>query len=76
VGPLHEYRFRKEREAQRDEQIVVRFDGEVIEIWTRPNRSYDESSKSFFERDWPAWLTGRTYDLGADGCEDKAGDTW
>ena len=61
-GPLQEYRFRKEREAHREEQIVVRLDGETMTISTRPNRTLDESAKSFFERDWPAWLAGAIYD--------------
>ncbi|NEI02804.1 FAD-binding protein [Rhizobium johnstonii] len=65
-GPLQDYRFRKEREAHRKEQIVVRLDGDEIRLSTRPNRMLDESAKSFFERDWPAWLTGRIYDLCAD----------
>ncbi|MGO7309691.1 oxidoreductase, partial [Rhizobium ruizarguesonis] len=65
-GPLQDYRFRKEREAHREEQIVVRIDGDEIRLSTRPNRALDESAKSFFERDWQAWLTGRIYDLGAD----------
>lgn len=62
-GPLEEYRFRKERDAHRDEQIVVRRQGDVIKIAARANRKFDESAKSFFERDWPAWLTGQIYDL-------------
>ncbi|MBB4478731.1 FAD-binding protein [Rhizobium etli] len=65
AGPLEEYRFRKEREAHRDEQIVVRLDGDELRLSTRSNRNFDESARSFFERDWPAWLTGRIYDLGA-----------
>ncbi|MBY4607311.1 FAD-binding protein [Rhizobium sp. 9T] len=65
AGPLEEYRFRREREAHRDEQIVVRLDGDKLRLSTRSNRNFDESAKSFFERDWPAWLTGRIYDLGA-----------
>jgi succinate dehydrogenase/fumarate reductase flavoprotein subunit len=63
-GPLREYCFRKERPEHRDEQIVVRLDGDAMAISTRPNRTFDEDSKSFFERDWPAWLTGRIYDVG------------
>ncbi|OWV91551.1 oxidoreductase [Rhizobium sp. R635] len=62
-GPLQQYRFRKERPAHREEQIVVRLDGNEIVLSTRPNRTFDESARSFFERDWPAWLTGRIYDL-------------
>lgn len=64
-GPLEEFRFRKERDAHREEQIVVRLEGDAMRIATRPNRKFDEGAKSFFERDWPAWLTGRIYDLDA-----------
>ncbi|MBX5217688.1 MULTISPECIES: FAD-binding protein [unclassified Rhizobium] len=67
AGPLEDYRFRKESEAHRQEQIVVRLDGDEIRLSTRPNRNLDEGARSFFERDWPAWLTGRIYDL--DGGE-------
>ena len=62
-GPLEEYRFRKERDDHKDEQIVVKLDGNEMKISTRPNRKFDESAKSFFERDWPAWLTGGIFDL-------------
>ncbi|MBY5520743.1 FAD-binding protein [Rhizobium leguminosarum] len=66
-GPLQDYRFRKERQAHREQQIIVRLDGNELTLSTRPNRSFDESARSFFERDWPAWLTGRIYDRGTDG---------
>ncbi|MBY3134731.1 FAD-dependent oxidoreductase [Rhizobium laguerreae] len=66
-GPLQDYRFRKERQAHREQQIIVRLDGNEITLSTRPNRSFDESARSFFERDWLAWLTGRIYDRGTDG---------
>ncbi|MBX5020990.1 FAD-dependent oxidoreductase [Rhizobium lentis] len=65
-GPLQEYCFREECPAHREEQIVVRLDGDEIRLSTRPNRSFDESARSFFERDWPAWLTGRIYGLATD----------
>ncbi|APO74520.1 fumarate reductase/succinate dehydrogenase flavoprotein-like protein [Rhizobium etli 8C-3] len=64
VGPLQEFRFRKEQDAHRQEQIVVRLDGKQMAVATRSNRKFDETAKSFFERDWPAWLTGGIYDLG------------
>ena len=54
AGPLEEFRFRKERDAQSQEQIVVRLDENVMKFPTRPNRTFAESAKSFFERDWPA----------------------
>jgi hypothetical protein len=64
--PLQDYRFREEREAHRKEQIIVRLAGDEIRLSTRANRTFDERARSFFERDWPAWLTGRIYDLGID----------
>lgn len=60
-GPLEEFRFRKEVEEHRSEQIVIAFDGRDIRVSTRPNRTFDETERSFFERDWPDWLTGRIY---------------
>lgn len=62
-GPLTEVRFRKERDEDKAEQILVRlFDGE-FHVSSRPNRSFDEAAKPFFERDWPAWLTGAVFDV-------------
>jgi hypothetical protein len=63
-GPLEAYRFRTERDADRAEQIVVRKDGDSLHISRRSNRPFDESARSFFERDWPDWLTGRIFGLG------------
>ncbi|KUF10711.1 oxidoreductase [Pseudoponticoccus marisrubri] len=62
-GPLDAYRFRSERQADQKEQILVRLDQGRIKVSTRPNRPFDETAKAFFERDWPAWLTGGIYDL-------------
>jgi aspartate oxidase len=60
-GPLPEVRFRAERDADKGSQLRVRLDGVDMVISEVPNRSYD-GDKSFFERDWPAWLTGGIYD--------------
>ena len=60
-GPLEKYRFRKERPEHGSEQILVRLNGGAMEVSTRPNRRLDETAKPFFERDWPAWLTGAIY---------------
>jgi succinate dehydrogenase flavoprotein subunit len=65
-GPLYAYRFRRERDAHRAEQIVVRLDDGTLHVSTRLNRRFDEGARSFFERDWPDWLTGRIFDLGRD----------
>lgn len=62
-GPLEDVRFRKEREQHKAEQILVRMEGGKMMLSTRPNRHFDGAEKAFFERDWPAWLTGRIYDL-------------
>ena len=62
-GPLSDVRFRKERLADQAGQILVRLVDGQFQITTRPNRSLDETAKPFFERDWPAWLTGAVFDL-------------
>lgn len=62
-GPMPEVRFRAEREADMQSQILVQLTGDTIQISERPNRGFDETAKSFFERDWPAWLTGEIFDL-------------
>jgi succinate dehydrogenase / fumarate reductase flavoprotein subunit len=59
---LDEFRFRAEREADKQQQIVVRQEGDRFVVSTRPNRPFDEQARTFFERDWPDWLTGRIYD--------------
>jgi hypothetical protein len=71
-GPLTAYRFRAERAVDRGEQIVVRWEGGAFHVSTQPNRRFDESAASVFERDWPDWLTGRIYGSGAPG-EDAPG---
>ena len=62
IGPLKEFRFRKEQDAHKTEQIVVRLDGDKFNIGVREIRPFDEQARSFFERDWPDWLTGRIYE--------------
>ncbi|WAJ26142.1 FAD-dependent oxidoreductase [Antarcticirhabdus aurantiaca] len=64
TGALEDCRFRKERDAQRGEQIVVASGRDGMRVSTRANRSFDESGRSFFERDWPDWLTGRIFSSG------------
>jgi succinate dehydrogenase/fumarate reductase flavoprotein subunit len=66
TGPLRDFRFRTETPEDHEKQILVRLVNNVIQISERPNRVFDESAKSFFERDWPAWLTGAVYDLKAE----------
>ncbi|MBY6116808.1 FAD-binding protein [Mameliella alba] len=61
-GPLDTYRFRAERDQDKAEQIVLNMAGEAMLVRSCANRSFDETAKSVFERDWPAWLTGGVYD--------------
>ncbi|MCH2078248.1 MAG: FAD-binding protein [Rhodobacteraceae bacterium] len=62
IGAVEAFRFRAETPEFTDEQILVRYDGTGMAVSTRKNRSFDEGAKTFFERDWPAWLTGAIYD--------------
>ena len=64
TGSLPHVRFRPERSEDKGAQILVRMVGDSMEMSTRPNRTLDSAAKSFFERDWPAWLTGDIFDLG------------
>ncbi len=66
-GTLEQFRFRKERECDKAEQIRVRLEDGDMKISVIPNRSFDEASKPVFERDWPDWLTGRIFDTGTSG---------
>jgi len=61
TGPLPDVRFRAEREIDKKTQLRVRLEGHTLTITEVANRPYD-GDKSFFERDWPAWLTGGIYD--------------
>ena len=63
-GPLQDVRFRSERQQDKDTQILVQLVEGRVQITTRPVRRFDESAKSFFERDWPDWLTGAVFDAG------------
>lgn len=62
-GRLEYFRFRSEKSQDHEKQILVRLENNNIQISERPNRVFDEDAKSFFERDWPAWLTGAIYDV-------------
>jgi hypothetical protein len=61
-GPLEDVRFRRERPEDRDRQIVVRHRDGEFSLSERPNRSIDQTERPFFERDWPAWLTGAIHE--------------
>lgn len=56
-GPISDARFRGERDADKHQQLIVTYDGARMVVVSRHNRTHD-GARSFFERDWPAWLTG------------------
>lgn len=60
------YRFRPEHEADKQSQICISYRGGQMQVNRRPNRRLDEAARPFFEREWPAWLTGAIFDLGDD----------
>lgn len=60
-GALTDTRFRPERDADKPDQIIVGFKGGTFHLDRRANRAHDAAQKAFFERDWPAWLTGQIY---------------
>ena len=60
-GPLEAARFRKERLEDRGRQIVLRRMGDGFALHERDIRTLESGARPFFERDWPAWLTGAIY---------------
>jgi len=61
---LDDFRFRAERAQDKSVQLILRREGGDFQMTVRPNRRLDGSTRSFFERDWPAWLTGEIFDRG------------
>ncbi|MGO9391791.1 FAD-binding protein [Rhodoblastus sp.] len=61
-GPLDDVRFVSERDEDRAEQVHVRFNAGTFVCEARPIRRRDRDDKPFFERDWPAFLTGAIHD--------------
>jgi hypothetical protein len=60
-GQLEAYRFRMERTEDKEEQIVVKWDGSMMAIATRKPRGFLQTERPFFERNWPHYLTGAIY---------------
>lgn len=65
AGPLDAFRFRAERPQDRETQILIGAGPQGLRLWQRKNRPHDPASKPFFERDWPAWLTGAIHEAEA-----------
>jgi succinate dehydrogenase / fumarate reductase, flavoprotein subunit len=62
TGPLESFRFFAERAEDRAEQILIRLDGQSFAIRTRAVRARHDERRSFFERDWPDFLTGAFFE--------------
>ena len=62
LGVLTEHRFRSEKDAHKQEKILLRYSPEKgMEIFTRPLRSIEDTGKIHFEKNWGAYLTGEIY---------------
>ncbi len=60
-GVLEDFRFRRERSEDKDEQIVVKWANAGMTIRTRKPRELQQKERPFFERHWPHYLTGAIY---------------
>jgi succinate dehydrogenase / fumarate reductase flavoprotein subunit len=61
TGALEEFRFRSERMQDRNELILVRWDGSQFVMQTRALRRRKRGERPFFERHWPDFLTGAIF---------------
>ncbi|MES2434855.1 MAG: FAD-binding protein [Pseudomonadota bacterium] len=62
MGALEAFRFRSERVEDKTSQIIIRRTEAGFSVTTRPVNVINDAEKTFFERDWPDWLTGRIFD--------------
>ena len=60
-GPLTEFRFLAERAQDRENRIFVRYEGGRVLCEERPIRRRKQDDLTFFERDWPSFLSGAVY---------------
>jgi succinate dehydrogenase / fumarate reductase, flavoprotein subunit len=63
VGSLEAFRFRGERGQDREQKIVIRFDGEGFVCEIRPIRRRGRAPLAYFERDWGRFLSGAIYEI-------------
>ena len=62
LGLLDGYRFLAEKETQRQEKILLRYDSEKgMQISERALRPIEDTGKIYFEKNWGAYLTGSIY---------------
>ncbi|MDD7985356.1 FAD-binding protein [Lentisphaera marina] len=66
LGELNEYRFITEKEAHKNEKIVIGLDPKTNDFVTRidPLREMEDPSKIFFEKNWAPYLTEEIYQKG------------
>ncbi|MEX8519668.1 MAG: FAD-binding protein [Leptothrix sp. (in: b-proteobacteria)] len=61
-GPIEDMRFLSERVQDRNEQVLVRRDGDRFTLRPRELRRRERGERPFFERNWPDYLTGAIFD--------------
>ena len=62
LGTLADYRFLAEKDAHKQEKILLRYDPEKgMTVYTRPLRGIEDTGKIHFEKNWGAYLTGDIY---------------
>ena len=72
TGPLEAYRFLPERETDRQRQIRVRYDGAGLAVREIALRDLEGLESIYFEKNWPAFLTGAIYRADEDGGSEPA----
>ncbi len=58
---LEAYRFLEERRADQGLKIALQYRDGAFEVHQRALRGMEDPQKIYFEKNWPAWLTGRIY---------------
>jgi succinate dehydrogenase/fumarate reductase flavoprotein subunit len=60
-GPLSAYRFRAERESDRNYKLVLQWTGDGFSIQQQMLRGMEDPGRIFFEKNWSNFLTGTLY---------------
>ena len=60
-GPVEVWRFRAENQELRAHKLIVQWSGEGFTITARALRGLDDLQGIYFEKNWPAYLTGQIH---------------
>lgn len=61
-GICEEWRFRPEREEDKHHRMVIQFSHGAFTLHKKPLRAIPDTSKLYFEKNWPDFLTGKIYE--------------